>query len=97
VAPAVDGRRARRCQPRLRVASIGPRLHQLDSFVSPRNATIEVTVQCAFRLDPCVAAVTRQVVARPDIAVPSICPGLEAHGRRFHFGPDAEHSMTNDW
>jgi hypothetical protein len=37
------------------------RLHQLDGFDSPRNATIEATVQRAFRLDPDVAAVTHHV------------------------------------
>jgi hypothetical protein len=31
-----------------------------------------------------------RVVARPDIAFPSVKLGLEAHSRRFHFGPDAE-------
>ncbi len=31
-----------------------------------------------------------QIVARPDIAFPSVRLGLEAHSRRFHFGPDAE-------
>lgn len=30
------------------------------------------------------------VVARPDIAFPSVRLGLEAHSRRFHFGPLAE-------
>lgn len=29
-------------------------------------------------------------VARPDIAFPSVRLGLEAHSRRFHFGPDQE-------
>lgn len=29
-------------------------------------------------------------VARPDIAFPSVQLGLEAHSRRFHFGPDNE-------
>ncbi len=32
-----------------------------------------------------------EFVARPDIAFPSVRLGLEAHSRRFHFGPDAEH------
>ena len=31
-----------------------------------------------------------RVVARPDIGVPSVRVGLEAHSRRFHFGPFAE-------
>jgi hypothetical protein len=31
-----------------------------------------------------------RVVAKPDIAVPSVRLGLECHSRRFHFGPDAE-------
>lgn len=31
-----------------------------------------------------------EFVARPDIAFPSVRLGLEAHSRRFHFGPDAE-------
>lgn len=31
-----------------------------------------------------------RVVARPDIAFPAVKLGLEAHSRRFHFGPDAE-------
>ena len=31
-----------------------------------------------------------RIVARPDIAFPSVKLGLEAHSRRFHFGPDAE-------
>lgn len=31
-----------------------------------------------------------RVIARPDIAFPSVRLGLEAHSRRFHFGPDAE-------
>ena len=30
------------------------------------------------------------IVARPDIAFPSVRLGLEAHSRQFHFGPDAE-------
>lgn len=30
------------------------------------------------------------VVARPDIAFPAVRLGVEAHSRRFHFGPDAE-------
>jgi hypothetical protein len=29
-------------------------------------------------------------VARPDLAIPSVKLGLEAHSRKFHFGPDAE-------
>ena len=33
---------------------------------------------------------TGRVVARTDIGFPSIRLGLEAHSRRFHFGPDAE-------
>ncbi len=36
-----------------------------------------------------------QVIARADIAFPSIRLGLEAHSRRFHFGPDAE-SLDED-
>ena len=31
-----------------------------------------------------------RVVARPDIAFPTVRLGLEAHSRRFHFGPVAE-------
>jgi hypothetical protein len=31
-----------------------------------------------------------RVVARTDIGIPSVRLGLEAHSRRFHFGPDAE-------
>jgi hypothetical protein len=31
-----------------------------------------------------------RIVARADIAFPSVRLGLEAHSRRFHFGPDAE-------
>ena len=31
-----------------------------------------------------------RIVARADIAFPSVNLGLEAHSRRFHFGPDAE-------
>jgi hypothetical protein len=37
------------------------RLHRLDGFDSPVNATVEATVQRAFRLDPAVAAVTHHV------------------------------------
>jgi hypothetical protein len=37
------------------------RLHTLDGFETARNATIEATVQRAFRLDPAVAAVTHHV------------------------------------
>ena len=33
---------------------------------------------------------TGRVVAKTDIAIPSVRLGLEAHSRRFHFGPDAE-------
>lgn len=33
--------------------------------------------------------VTGRVVARPDIAFPSVRLGLEAHSREFHFGPIA--------
>ncbi len=29
-------------------------------------------------------------VARVDLAIPSVRLGLEAHSRRFHFGPEAE-------
>jgi hypothetical protein len=31
-----------------------------------------------------------RIVARTDIAFPSLRLGLEAHSRRFHFGPQAE-------
>jgi hypothetical protein len=31
-----------------------------------------------------------RIVARTDIAIPSVRLGLEAHSRKFHFGPDAE-------
>lgn len=31
-----------------------------------------------------------RIVARTDLGMPSIRLGLEAHSRRFHFGPDAE-------
>jgi hypothetical protein len=31
-----------------------------------------------------------RVVAKTDIGIPSVRIGLEAHSRRFHFGPDAE-------
>jgi len=31
-----------------------------------------------------------RIVARADIAFPSVRLGLEAHSREFHFGPDAE-------
>jgi hypothetical protein len=31
-----------------------------------------------------------RLVARTDLAIPSVRLGLEAHSRRFHFGPDAE-------
>jgi hypothetical protein len=37
------------------------RLHRLDGFDSPRNATIEASVQRAFRLDPAVTAVVHHV------------------------------------
>lgn len=37
------------------------RLHGLDGFDSPGNATIEVSVSRSFRLDPCVAAVPHHV------------------------------------
>jgi hypothetical protein len=37
------------------------RLHGLDGFETSRNATIEASVQRAFRLDPAVAAVTHHV------------------------------------
>ncbi len=37
------------------------RLHALDGFDTARNATIEASVQRAFRLDPAVAAVTHHV------------------------------------
>jgi hypothetical protein len=30
------------------------------------------------------------IVARPDVAFPSVQLGLEAHSRRYHTGPDAE-------
>lgn len=33
---------------------------------------------------------TGRCVARADLAIPSVRLGLEAHSRRFHFGPDAE-------
>jgi hypothetical protein len=31
-----------------------------------------------------------RIVGRADIGIPSVRLGLEAHSRRFHFGPDAE-------
>ncbi len=31
-----------------------------------------------------------RLVARTDIGIPSVRLGLEAHSRKFHFGPDAE-------
>ena len=31
-----------------------------------------------------------RIVARTDLGIPSVKLGLEAHSRRFHFGPDAE-------
>ena len=31
-----------------------------------------------------------RIVARTDVGIPSVRLGLEAHSRRFHFGPDAE-------
>jgi len=31
-----------------------------------------------------------QIVARTDLGIPSVKLGLEAHSRRFHFGPDSE-------
>ena len=31
-----------------------------------------------------------RIVARTDIGFPAVRLGLEAHSRRFHFGPDAE-------
>ncbi len=37
------------------------RLLQLDGFDSPRNATIEVSVSRAFRLDPAISSVTHHV------------------------------------
>jgi hypothetical protein len=37
------------------------RLHGLDGFDSPRNATVEASVQRAFRLDPSVVAVIHHV------------------------------------
>jgi hypothetical protein len=49
--------------------------------------------------DPAVAPVECQypirdaqgrIVARTDIGIPSVRLGLEAHSRKFHFGPDAE-------
>jgi hypothetical protein len=49
--------------------------------------------------DPALAPVVPQypirnaagrIVARTDIGFPSVRLGLEAHSRRFHFGPDAE-------
>jgi Transcriptional regulator, AbiEi antitoxin len=43
----------------------------------------EVVPQCAIRDEHGV------VVARTDIGIPSVRLGLEAHSRRFHFGPDA--------
>lgn len=50
-------------------------------------------------LDPSLPDIERQfdirrddgvVVARVDLAMPSVRLGLEAHSRKFHFGPDAE-------
>jgi Transcriptional regulator, AbiEi antitoxin len=49
--------------------------------------------------DPAIPPIERQcpirnaqgrVVARTDIGIPTVRLGLEAHSRRFHFGPDAE-------
>ena len=31
-----------------------------------------------------------RLAARTDLGIPSVCLGLEAHSRQFHFGPDAE-------
>jgi hypothetical protein len=32
-----------------------------------------------------------RIVARTDVGFPSVRLGVEAHSRKFHFGPDAEH------
>jgi hypothetical protein len=43
-----------------------------------------ITLQYAIRADD------GRVVAKTDLGIPSVRLGLEAHSRRFHFGPDAE-------
>ena len=43
-----------------------------------------IELQCPIRDD------TGRVVAKTDIGIPAVRLGLEAHSRRFHFGPDAE-------
>lgn len=37
-----------------------------------------------------IVGVDGSVVARVDLALPSVRVGIEAHSRRFHFGPEAE-------
>ena len=43
-----------------------------------------ITLQCPIRDG------SGRIVACADIGIPSVRLGLEAHSRRFHFGPDAE-------
>jgi hypothetical protein len=48
-------------------------------FADP--ALPEIVLQCPIRNDD------GKIVARPDIGIPSVKLGLEAHSRRFHWGP----------
>ncbi len=43
-----------------------------------------MTMQCP------IVDTSGQIIARTDIGFPSVRLGLEAHSRRYHFGPDAE-------
>lgn len=100
----VDLHRARQTAERLHrpgQAGTGLLLRLLDSIPFegqvPQTWFEELLAMCL--VDPTLPPLMLQhpirdsagrIVARPDIAFPSVKLGLEAHSREFHFGPDAE-------
>jgi hypothetical protein len=82
-------------------AGTGALLRQLDTIpyegVVPATWFEELLLMCVeapgmppIELQHRIVGLDGRIVARPDIAFPSVKLGLEAHSRRFHFGPDAE-------
>ena len=91
---------AQRCH-RPGQAGTGQLLRLLDAVPHegevPESWFEELLAECL--ADPAIPPVVAQYrildhrgafVARVDLAIPSVCLGIEAHSRRFHFGPDAE-------
>ena len=91
---------AQRCH-RSGQAGTGRLLRLLDAIPHeggvPESWFEELLAECL--ADPAIPPVVTQYrildahgrfVARVDLAIPSVRLGIEAHSRRFHFGPDAE-------